>query len=170
MTASKVQLVAHQRPQMMLSRNPSTTTTTTTTSDFRPARIVTKRCLFGPPDPQELQDVVNRCMDRERQRAIENYGFDVKTEKIVNNTNISVIYAAAGMLLPTTNSESKTTTEEKCAGDCLLMNKDEVQEVSVESTKSSNSLKLSANVIATKTLSPKKPYERLRKPQMLITG
>lgn len=46
---------------------------------------VTKRCLFGPPDQTELQKIWKDNLENERQRMINKYGFDVKTEKFVGS-------------------------------------------------------------------------------------
>lgn len=44
---------------------------------------VTRRCLFGVPDKEELQAVWNKNSERESHRMLTKYGFDVKLEKFV---------------------------------------------------------------------------------------
>lgn len=47
----------------------------------------TRRCLFGPSDPEESKRIYENCANNERNRCIERYGFDpVKTEYVVNDT------------------------------------------------------------------------------------
>lgn len=83
MTASKVQVA--QRPSVTLKTTTSTIPLNVPPPRMPPAATTPRRCLFGTPDPKELQEVWERGMDRERQRMLKNYGFDVKTDQFVTD-------------------------------------------------------------------------------------
>lgn len=50
---------------------------------------VTRRCLFGHPDQDELQKLFKGNQESERLRMLRNYGFDVKTEKYVGHGTLA---------------------------------------------------------------------------------
>lgn len=164
MTASKVQLVSQRGPisQPIEPRN---------VVHNRVVPAVTRRCLFGVPDPKDLQDVYQRQLERERQRAINNYGFDVKYGKFINTT--------------TDDSNTSSTTTKVNSNNHNKNNSDFLEVKNNKSNKYSLSINTkvngtqecnktnstkSINVIA-KTLSPKKHNLRQRNiKQATITG
>lgn len=70
---------------------------------------VTRRCLFGPPDQDELQKIWKRNLETERQRMLSKYGFDVKTEKFVGHGVTSQSTLAPGDTNRLCNNYKKTS-------------------------------------------------------------
>lgn len=82
MTASKVDLMATRSSHSNRWCNVQEVQRTA-------APRVTRRCLFGQPDQDELQKIWKGNLETERQRMLNKYGFDVKTEKYVGHGTLA---------------------------------------------------------------------------------
>ena len=96
MTASKIQ----SRPNTIynsinsISTSPtsralgySTVTVVDVASRLRSNSVTPRRCLFGAPSPGDAQRLYNEQVERDRQRFINRYQFDVMTEKYVGGAS-----------------------------------------------------------------------------------
>lgn len=90
MTATKVDLIATRQSQ--------TNNRWCNVQDVQRAAAprVTRRCLFGTPDQDELQKIWKSNLDNERQRMLNRYGFDVKTEKFVGHNSVTTSQSSPG--------------------------------------------------------------------------
>uniref|UniRef100_A0A336KV53 CSON000179 protein n=1 Tax=Culicoides sonorensis TaxID=179676 RepID=A0A336KV53_CULSO len=122
---------------------------------------VTRRCLFGAPDQDELQKIWNRNLETERQRMINKYGFDVKTEKFVGSHGVSSKsakssgdsnkYAGSNRLCnnnKTSNDNKKTASDYKqtCMTDYYSMQKKKNKETDDKIIKNTSQLFSKKNV------------------------
>lgn len=149
MTASKVQSIS----QRSIPFNKASQVQNGVTNHATPP--VTRRCLFGIPDPQELNEVFQRRLEHERQRAIKKYGFDVKTESYVNDTE-------------------QQTTSASHENDCekvTVTTQNQPCKSTVNNSSKCNKLNCKVDDAGLKSPSPKKPYDRNQvTKQTILTG
>lgn len=172
MTASKVQLVAAQQPIPRTIELRSATQT-------RALPAVTRRCLFGVPDPKELDAIYQRNLERERQRMINNYAFDPKTEKFVGPSGTEQANAKASTKPSSKPNKTSSSNEIESQSVGNSRKSTSMTATSSVATKSVNNKKGTTQkcnipnaVIAKALLSPKKPYDRqcLANKQKTLTG
>lgn len=129
MTASRLQLL--QQPNSIKMIRPLNGRNVDTTNNNRTSLLSgTKRNLFGAPDPNETKRMLEEQNKIDRARFLNNYGFDVATEKFVDtnsdeekNTEIKERLhqtdddksdESTQELPSTTNEDGKSVCDKKC--------------------------------------------------------